>query len=90
MPMLKRIREQALTTGTYIASDPLGGKTFKDSARSRVRQGIKSFLPPEEGDNEKMAVDEQTGSGRNKRFAYKRKRPARKAIGKRKRRDIFD
>ena len=87
MPMLKRIGKQALTTGAYIASDLLGGKTFEDSAKSRVRQGIKSFLPPEEDESEQT---QQTGSGPRRRVTYKRKRPARKVVGKRKRRDIFD
>ena len=66
VPMLKRIGKQALTTGAYIASDMLGGKKFDESARSRVRQGINSFLPPDDS-------SEQTGSGRRRRVA-KRKR----------------
>src|SRR2546425_11698807 len=48
VPMLKRIGKQALTTGAYIASDMLGGKKFNESAQARVRQGIKSFLPPDD------------------------------------------
>src|SRR5207245_6026365 len=66
VPMLKRIGKQALTTGAYIASDMLGGKKFDESARSRVRQGINSFLPPDDS-------SEQTGSGRRRRIV-KRKR----------------
>ena len=85
VPMLKRIGKQALTTGAYIASDMLGGKKFDESARSRVRQGINSFLPPDYS-------SEQTGSGRRRRVA-KRKR-ANKRVGKhrkrvKKSRDIF-
>jgi hypothetical protein len=79
MPMLKRIGKQALTTGAYIASDMLGGKKFGDSARNRVRQGINSFLPPDDD------VSEQTGAGRSRR-ATKRRRVTKK----RKRRDIFN
>src|SRR5271163_1879607 len=66
MPMLKRVGKQALTTGAHIASDMLGGKSFSDSAKSRVREGIKSFLPPEDD-------IEQTGGGR-RRSAYSSKR----------------
>ncbi len=83
LPMLKRIGKQALTTGAHIASDMLGGKNFSESAKARVRQGINSFLPPED-------VSEQTGSGVRRR-ALKRKRT--RAIKKRKSvkrlRDIF-
>ena len=46
VPMLKRIGKQALTTGAYIASDMLGGKKFDEAAKTRVRQGINSFLQP--------------------------------------------
>src|SRR3989442_72411 len=59
--MLKRIGKQALTTGAYIASDMLGGKKFNESAQAPVRQGIKSFLPPDED------VSDQTGSGGRRR-----------------------
>ena len=82
VPMLKRIGKQALTTGAYIASDMLGGKSFNDSARSRVRQGINSFLPPEDG------VSEQTGSGRRRR-TVKRKRIAKHRKSAKRLRDIF-
>src|SRR6266516_3839057 len=87
VPMLKRIGKQALTTGAYIASDMLGGKKFDESARAHVRQGIKSFLPPDDD------VSEQTGSGRRRR-AVKRKRTTKhKRSTKRRRflraRDIF-
>ena len=86
MPMLKRIGKQALTTGAYIASDMLGGKSFSDSAKSRVREGIKSFLPPEDD-------IEQTGGcrtrsvngGKLKRGISKQRKPK-----KRQRRDIFN
>jgi hypothetical protein len=86
-PMLKRIGKTALTTGAQIASDLLGGKSFSESARSRVRQGINSFLPPEDD-------SEQTGSGHKRRKLInsgKRKRGANKAKGRKKkpRRDIF-
>ena len=57
--MLKRIGKQALTTGAYIASDMLCGKKFGESARNRVRQGINSFIPPNDD------VSEQTGAGRS-------------------------
>ena len=87
MPMLKRIGKQALTTGAYIASDMLGGKKFDESARSRVRQGINSFLPPDED------VSEQTGSGRRRR-TVKRKRTTKRTTKRRKlskrSRDIFN
>src|SRR6266516_8067534 len=87
VPMLKRIGKQALTTCAYITSDMLGGKKFGESAQARVRQGIKSFLPPDDD------VSEQTGSGRRRR-AVKRKRTIRhKRSTKRRRflraRDIF-
>ncbi len=82
VPMLKRIGKQALTTGAYIASDMLGGKKFDESARARVRQGINSFLPPDD-------VSEQTGSGRRRR-ALKRKRITKGTTKRRKiTRDIF-
>src|SRR5207247_9685471 len=67
VPMLKRIGKQALTTGAYIASDMLGGKKFDESARSRVRQGINSFLPPDDS-------SEHTGSGRRRRVAKRNRR----------------
>ncbi len=85
LPMLKRIGKQALTTGAHIASDMLGGKNFGDSAKLRVRQGINSFLPPED-------VSEQTGSG-GRRHTIKRKRTSTRVSKKRKSvkrlRDIF-
>ncbi len=85
LPMLKRIGKQALTTGAHIASDMLGGKNFSESAKARVRQGINSFLPPED-------VSEQTGSG-GRRRAIKRKRTSTRVSKKRKNvkrlRDIF-
>src|SRR5207245_11709107 len=84
--MLKRIGKQALTTGAYIASDMLGGKKFNESAQARVRQGIKSFLPPYDD------VSEQTGSGRRRR-ALKRRRITKRTTKRRKHfkraRDIF-
>jgi len=82
MPMLKRIGKQALTTGAYIASDMLGGKKFDESAKSRVRQGINSFLNPEE------TVSEQTGSGRRRR-SVKRKRITKRKHHLKRARDIF-
>ena len=86
VPMLKRIGKQALTTGAYIASDMLGGKKFNESAQARVRQGIKSFLPPDDD------VSEQTGSGRRRRV-LKRKRITKRTTKRRKHfkraRDIF-
>ena len=85
-PMLRRIGKTALTTGAQIASDLLGGKSFSESAKSRVRQGINSFLPPEDD-------SEQTGSGHKTRRAStrrKRKRGICKPKGKKKpRRDMF-
>ena len=82
MPMLKRIGKQALTTGAYIASDMLGGKKFHESAQSRVRQGINSFLPPDDD------ISEQTGSGRTRR-AVKRKRTTKQRKSVKRARDIF-
>lgn len=84
MPMLKRIGKQALTTGAHIASDMLSGKKFGESARSRVRQGINSFLPPDD------EISEQTGEGRRRRVT-KRKRSISRKHQKRakRRRDIF-
>jgi hypothetical protein len=81
VPMLKRIGKQALTTGAYIASDMLGGKKFDESARARVRQGINSFLPPDD-------VSEQTGSGRRGRVV-KRKRAQKHRKSVKRLRDIF-
>src|SRR6201995_1250999 len=82
MPMLKRIGKQALTTGAYIASDMLGGEKFDESARHRVRQGINSFLPSEDG------VSEQSGSGRRRRVT-KRKRISKSRKTFKRARDIF-
>ena len=81
VPMLKRIGKQALTTEAYIASDVLGGKKFDESAKARVRQGINSFLPPDD-------ASEQTGSGRRRR-AVKRKRATKHKKGVKRLRDIF-
>ena len=82
VPMLKRIGKQALTTGAYIASDMLGGKKFDEAAKSRVRQGINSFLQPD------TDVSEQTGSGRRRRVA-KRKRTIKRVKNLKRLRDIF-
>ena len=82
MPMLKRIGKQALTTGAYIARDMLAGKKFDESAKSRVRQGINSFLNPEE------TVSEQTGNGRRRR-SVKRKRNTKSQKNFKRARDIF-
>lgn len=83
VPMLKRIGKQALTTGAHIASDMLGGKDFNESARARVRQGINSFLPPDDD------VSEQTGSGRARRVS-KRKRTTKRKKNVKRLRDIFE
>src|SRR5688572_17887947 len=82
MPMLKRIGKQALTTGAHIASDMLGGKNFNEAAQTRVRQGINSFLVP---DND---VSEQTGSGQRRR-AVKRKRTTKRHKIFKRVKDIF-
>ncbi len=82
LPMLKRIGKQALTTGAHIASDMLGGKNFSESAKARVRQGINTFLPPED-------VSEQTGSG-GRRRAVKRRRAIKKRKSVKRLRDIFN
>jgi len=83
VPMLKRIGKQALTTGAYIASDMLGGKKFGEAAKTRVSQGINSFLEPD------INVSEQSGSGRRRR-ASKRKRTTKQRLKNFKRqRDIF-
>jgi hypothetical protein len=74
MPMLKRIGKQGLITAASIASDVLGGKNFGDAARSRVRDGINTFLEPEQ-------FSEQTGGGRRrtyKRKTYRTKLPTKK------------
>ena len=81
VPMLKRIGKHALTTGAHIASDMLGGKKFDESARARVRQGINSFLLPDD-------VSEQTGSGRRRR-GIKRKRAPKRHKSTKRLRDIF-
>ena len=78
MPMLKRIGGQALRTGAQIASDMASGKSFGESARKRICEGINTFLPSESDST-------QLGSGR--RRSYKRK--SRKSIKSKKRRDIF-
>lgn len=86
LPMLKRVGKQALTTGAHIASDMLSGKKFGDSARLRVRQGINSFLPPDDD------VSEQTGEGRRRRVLKRKRTPIRKLCKRPKRlfhRDIF-
>ena len=83
MPMLKRIGKQALTTGAHIASDMLSGKKFGESARSRVRQGINSFLPPDDD------VSEQTGEGRRGRVTKRKLKPSKKRQSKKRRYDIF-
>ena len=82
VPMLKRIGKQALTTGAYIASDMLGGKKFDEAAKTRVRQGINSFLEPN------LDVSEQTGSGRRRRVV-KRKRKTKPHKHSKRQRDIF-
>lgn len=82
VPMLKRIGKQALTTGAYIASDMLGGKKFDEAAKTRVRQGINSFLQPD------TEVSEQSGSGRRRR-AIKRKRVIKRRKNLKRSRDIF-
>ena len=82
VPMLKRIGKQALTTGAYIASDMLGGKKFDEAAKSRVREGINSFLQPD------SEVSEQTGSGRRRRVV-KRKRTTKRLKNLKRSRDIF-
>ena len=82
VPMLKRIGKQALTTGAYIASDMLGGKKFDEAAKTRVRQGINSFLEPPDD------VSEQTGSGRRRR-ATKRKRTTKRRKNSKRHIDIF-
>ena len=86
LPMLKRVGKQALTTGAHIASDMLSGKQFGDSARSRVQQGIKSFLPPDD------EVSEQSGEGRRRRVLKRKRASIRTLCKKSKRlfhRDIF-
>lgn len=83
MPMLKRIGKQALKTGAHIASDMLAGKKFGDAARTRVHQGIKSFIPSDD------EVSEQTGSGRRRRV-LKRKRTVLKRPRQAKRQRHFD
>ena len=82
VPMLKRIGKQALTTGAHIASDMLGGKKFDEAAKTRVREGINSFLEPT------TDVIEQTGSGRTRR-ASKRKRTTKRLRNLKRYRDIF-
>ena len=73
MPMLKRIGKQALTTGAHIASDMLGGKKFDEAARSRVRQGINAFLPPDTDDSEQIGSGGLRRAGKRKRLSSKRK-----------------
>lgn len=79
MPMLKRIGKQGLLTAASIASDVLGGKSFGESARMRVRDGINTFLPTNQD-------SEQSGGGR--RRIYRRKSTSGKANKRRRSRSV--
>ena len=76
---VKSVGVRALKTGMAIADDVLEGKSFKDSASSRVPAGIKDIA---------ANINWQTGSGIRKRRISskpKRRQPKRKQAVKRKR-----
>ena len=77
---LRSLGKQALKTGVNVANDVVAGSSFKDSARNRVPEGIKTFVSSQFG---------QSGSGKRKRrISVKRKKPK---LKKRKTaKDIFD
>jgi hypothetical protein len=87
LPFLQRGAAVALRTGATVIDDVRGGKTVKDSLKSRVPDGIKTFA---------TKLFDQSGSGvykRNKslkrkktdRQCAKRRHPA----SKRRRGDLF-
>jgi hypothetical protein len=88
--MLKRglavFGRHAHRTGAEIANDVADGKSFGNSARRRVSEGIKRFNPSE-------LFLPQTGGSRKRRRVTRgtsnRKQVIRK-LKKRKRNDIFD
>ena len=72
---LKSLGRHTFKTGVDVANDVVAGSSFKDSARKRVPEGIKTFV---------SSQFDQSGSGKRKRrLSLKRKR-------KKSRKDIFD
>ena len=71
LPVLKKglatFGKHALKTGTQILSDVVDGQPIGESAKKRIREGIKDFISsrqvisPEE-------VGEQTGNGRKRSY----------------------
>lgn len=83
MPMIKQglstFGKQALKSGLEVVSDLADGKSFKESAQNRFREGIKSFATD-------MRAQSGNGVGRKRR----RKRSLKSKPKKKKRsHDIF-
>jgi len=72
---LKAVGRQALRIGAQIANDVADGQTLGDSAKRRINEGIKRFVPFD-------VFSTQSGSG--KRKSTKKRKPKRKRNG-----DIF-
>ena len=73
---LKSLGLHTFKTGVDVANDVVAGSSFKESAKKRVPEGIKTFVSSQFG---------QSGSGKRKRrisLRFKRK--------KKSKRDIFD
>jgi hypothetical protein len=85
-PMLKRglatFGKHALKTGTQILSDVVDGQSLGESAKRRIKQGIKEFISP-------SSFSQQTGNGRKR--THRRKTSKKPKKNKRRRYgDIFD
>jgi hypothetical protein len=61
----KTLVSTALRTGMQMADDVIGGKSFKDSAKERIREGIKTAAEN---------INWQSGSGICRRKTKKRRR----------------
>jgi hypothetical protein len=61
----KTLASTALRTGMQMADDVIGGKSFKDSAKDRIREGIKTAAEN---------INWQSGSGICRRKTKKRRR----------------
>ncbi len=81
LPMLKSgatvLGKQALRTGWQIANDVVDGKSFSESSRRRIPEGIRTLATT-------AGIIPQTGSGRKRRL------PKKLSARKKKRADIFD